>query len=628
MSLAPKAAPRLPRLPLPPPLRADVPGTWAFDTMSRRVRDEILGREVLGANAAALAVLPAARKSLEELARELGSAAGSTPLRHLRDGAWAPDADAWRGLLEPSVSRGETWLSAPWCLAEFYLYRRVMESLEFFPAPPQSSLATADACGDPADNAPGSSSSAPTSSLSASTSSSSPLAAAQKPRPQAPRLADPFAGSKRRGLEGAVGPLELLAPRFLQALESCSSSGGDDACTINPSASAESVAAATFVSALETTPASRSSGRSSSFRASLRLFTMASLWGNRMDLSLWPSGSDGDRSGGFPAAVLGSSGAGNSVGTVGGGSEGGSAGAASTTATAIADVNWDPDRLLLADDFLLLEAACEALRARNSPGKGGVSGVSGASTRVDVIVDNAGLELVADLCLADFLVSAGVASQVVFQLKGHPTFVSDATAADVRETVRCLGGLDPAAYPGCVALAKRWRAHLGPKGSWLLREDLFWAQPFAFWEMPRRLLEGEAGLGVEGDGTSGDASGCCNDGGSGGGGGGGGGDESKALDPCHLAFTKGDANYRRLLGDRAWAWEAPFTDVVSYLPHVTVCALRTLKSELGCGMAKDATARAAAEDPAWMVSGRFGVIQVAPAADLDAFTSMTPAMAR
>ena len=78
-----------------------------------------------------------------------------------------------------------------------------------------------------------------------------------------------------------------------------------------------------------------------------------------------------------------------------------------------------------------------------------------------------------------------------------------------------------------------------------------------------------------------------------------------------LVFTKGDANYRRLLGDRSWALDAPFTDVCGYFP-TTLCALRTLKAELGCGMAPDQTARAAAADDQWQVNGKFGVIQVAP----------------
>ena len=48
----------LPKLPLPPMLLSNEPGTWAYDTMSRRVRTEILGREVLEANAALLETMP------------------------------------------------------------------------------------------------------------------------------------------------------------------------------------------------------------------------------------------------------------------------------------------------------------------------------------------------------------------------------------------------------------------------------------------------------------------------------------------------------------------------------------------------------------------------------------------
>ena len=35
---------RFPRATVPPPIRSNIPGTWAYDTMSRRVRDDILER--------------------------------------------------------------------------------------------------------------------------------------------------------------------------------------------------------------------------------------------------------------------------------------------------------------------------------------------------------------------------------------------------------------------------------------------------------------------------------------------------------------------------------------------------------------------------------------------------------
>lgn len=47
-----------------------------------------------------------------------------------------------------------------------------------------------------------------------------------------------------------------------------------------------------------------------------------------------------------------------------------------------------------------------------------------------------------------------------------------------------------------------------------------------------------------------------------------------------LVFVKGDANYRRLIGDRLWPTDTPFSDVAGYFP-TRLCALRTLKAELG-----------------------------------------------
>ena len=57
------------------------------------------------------------------------------------------------------------------------------------------------------------------------------------------------------------------------------------------------------------------------------------------------------------------------------------------------------------------------------------------------------------------------------------------------------------------------------------------------------------------------------------------GKSSISSTPSSMVFVKGDANYRRLLGDRKWATDTPFQDVVSYFP-VPICALRTLKAEV------------------------------------------------
>ena len=76
-----------------------------------------------------------------------------------------------------------------------------------------------------------------------------------------------------------------------------------------------------------------------------------------------------------------------------------------------------------------------------------------------------------------------------------------------------------------------------------------------------------------------------------------------------LCVVKGDANYRRLLGEREWPLDMPAKDILSYWP-VPVCALRTFKAEIGCGVSLQEQNRAKMDDEKWLVSGRFGVVQV------------------
>ncbi len=246
----------------------------------------------------------------------------------------------------------------------------------------------------------------------------------------------------------------------------------------------------------------------------LRFAVFASLWGNKMDLSLWPS-QTGD----------------------------------ANKAQAFASVLEASSANLLADAF---PAIAQHL------------GSGPAGKRVDIIVDNAGFELITDLILADCLVRTGLASKVVLHTKGHPTFVSDATDRDVQETVAYL------AANGVGCAKEHWARYL-EDGRWELHAHTYWAQPFPFWEMAPDVKRDLAG-------TS-------------------------------LAFVKGDANYRRLLGDRTWGLSTPFADVAGYFP-CPVAPLRTLKAELGCGMADDQVARARAADPEdWMVTGKYGVVQ-------------------
>lgn len=83
--------------------------------MSRRVREDILAR-VFRENDFHSPVLD----NLQALEKELLNAA-DTPLSPLPNDE-GPDIKLWNEtLLDDAIKKRETWLSAPWVLAEFYL---------------------------------------------------------------------------------------------------------------------------------------------------------------------------------------------------------------------------------------------------------------------------------------------------------------------------------------------------------------------------------------------------------------------------------------------------------------------------------------------------------------------------
>ena len=80
------------------------------------------------------------------------------------------------------------------------------------------------------------------------------------------------------------------------------------------------------------------------------------------------------------------------------------------------------------------------------------------------------------------------------------------------------------------------------------------------------------------------------------------------LAPASLVIVKGDANYRRLLGDCHWLPATPFDAIVSYFP-APLAALRTLKAELIAGLRPGEAERYRIQDPAWLTNGQRGVVQ-------------------
>ncbi len=236
------------------------------------------------------------------------------------------------------------------------------------------------------------------------------------------------------------------------------------------------------------------------------------VWGNQTDLSMWPAGSNQG-----PDQVGGQ----------------------------------DTSHLLVNEANLIID---HLLSAR--------------TTRVDLILDNAAAELSRDLLLADLLISGPLETYVHLHAKPHPTYVSDATAQDVRVTVDALTKME---QQGLSAAGQRLAESM-LNGRLQIHEDYFWTSPLSGWQMPEKLY---------------------ND-----------------LAKSQLIISKGDANYRRFLGDRHWPFTTPFAEITHYRP-APLAALRVLKSEVACGLKPEQPALIRQKDPDWLIDGRWGVIQFA-----------------
>lgn len=184
---------------------------------------------------------------------------------------------------------------------------------------------------------------------------------------------------------------------------------------------------------------------------------------------------------------------------------------------------------------------------------------------VALIADNAGTELSLDCAWIDFLLRANLAARVLVYLKTQPFFVSDALPRDFHAGVAALARGGAAAR----ALAERMRQYLN-EARLELRAHWFFTTCLFYFQLPADLRA--------------------------------------ELAACDLVILKGDANYRRLLGDAHWAPTTPFARATAYFPAPLV-ALRTLKAELIVGLREGEAERLRAVDPEWMVNGRRGVVQ-------------------
>jgi hypothetical protein len=75
-----------------------------------------------------------------------------------------------------------------------------------------------------------------------------------------------------------------------------------------------------------------------------------------------------------------------------------------------------------------------------------------------------------------------------------------------------------------------------------------------------------------------------------------------------LAIIKGDANYRRMVGDALWPADTRLSSVAGFFP-CPLLALRTLKSDPVVGLPAGLAEKLDVIDDQWRVNGRRGVLQ-------------------
>jgi hypothetical protein len=188
---------------------------------------------------------------------------------------------------------------------------------------------------------------------------------------------------------------------------------------------------------------------------------------------------------------------------------------------------------------------------------------------VHFIIDNVGTELSLDLVLAARLIERAV--PVALHVKLHPAFVSDALESDVRWFVQGRDARAETLWSAASGDARACRAVLAAAlddGRLRLLPHAYWNGPLSLWELPDTLVQ--------------------------------------ELSSARLVVLKGDAHYRRAVGDALWPPETPFSDVTAYFP-APLLALRTLKSDPIVGLPEGMAARLEREDARWRVNGRRGV---------------------
>lgn len=177
------------------------------------------------------------------------------------------------------------------------------------------------------------------------------------------------------------------------------------------------------------------------------------------------------------------------------------------------------------------------------------------NSRLDIVLDNSGFELFADLSLSLFLLEAGLVENVVLHCKDIPWFVSDTMPKDFKNLLEHLD--DPGFFPHVQttdyhfieSFSKKVKKFVDEK-KLVATSHKFWTSFESYWEIPHHQ------------------------------------DLYEDLLRSDLIIFKGDLNYRKLTNDLTWKKTTPFVEAIQGLASskLPILTLRTCKADVVVGL--------------------------------------------
>ncbi|KLP15843.1 Uncharacterized protein LW94_9639 [Fusarium fujikuroi] len=191
---------------------------------------------------------------------------------------------------------------------------------------------------------------------------------------------------------------------------------------------------------------------------------------------------------------------------------------------------------------------------------------------IDIVLDNAGFELFADVLYAAYLIESGLGTSITLHAKCFPWFVSDVIPSDMDFLLDYLRSI------GLNSFATQIESYFD-LGLMRIEVHSFWTTAWSFHEMVAVAP-----------------------------------DLFQQFQASYLTIWKGDLNYRKLTRDGLWPHTTTFKSSLGLLGHrsgVKVLALRTNKSDTCVGIESEETVKKLnrkAPGMGWIRDGKHAVI--------------------